>query len=62
MDVIETGLKVNSEKLQFWGNPVDNIIYAGYGKPNDGFDESGQDFYRVFDMGVDVQSRGLMRT
>ena len=62
MDVIETGLKINSEKLQFWGNPMDNIIYAGYGKPNDGFDESGQDFYRVFDMGVDVQNRELMRT
>lgn len=62
MEYEEQNLKIDSSKLNFWGNPEDNKIYAGYGNPDDGFAESGQDFYAVYDMSVKKQNRELMRT
>lgn len=54
--------KIDSSKLNFWGNPEDSKIYAGYGRPDHGFGESGYDFYPVYDMNVKAENRALMRT
>jgi len=62
METIEQQLNIDSSKLQFWGNPVDNIIYQGYGAPGAGFGESGQDFFPVYDMNVLATNKALMRT
>ncbi len=62
MEIEEKPLNIDSSKLNFWGNPVDGIVYSGVGKPNDGFGESGQDFYPVFDLNVRAHNDNLMRT
>ncbi len=62
MEITEQQLSIDTSKLNFWGNPVDNVIYQGYGDPNNGFGESGQDFYPVYDMNVLAQNKSLMRT
>ncbi len=62
MDIVERNLSIDTSKLQFWGNPIDNIVYQGYGKPNHGFGESGQDFYPVYDLNVLNKNVSLMRT
>ncbi len=62
MEVHDEEVKIDSSKLQFWGNPVDGLIYAGYGRPDHGFGESGQDFYPVYDLNVKAENRQLLRT
>ena len=62
MEYQEEQVKIDSSKLNFWGNPEDNKIYAGYGNPDHGFGESGQDFYAVYDMNVKAKNRELLRT
>jgi hypothetical protein len=62
MDITDQEIKIDASKLNFWGNPEDNKIYAGYGNPNYGFGESGQDFYPVYDLNVKAKNRMLMRT
>lgn len=62
MDIIEQSLNIDTSKLNFWGNPVDSMVYQGYGHPNSGFGESGQDFYEVYDMNVLANNQSLMRT
>lgn len=62
MRVIDEEIRINSDKLNFWGNPVDKIVYGGYGDPVHGFGESGQDFYPVLDLEIWSKNRQLMRT
>ena len=62
MEYIENIPTIDSSKLQFWGNPVDNKVYAGVGEPKHGFGESGQDFYAVYDLDVLAHNMSLMRT
>ncbi len=62
MEYQEQEIRIDSSKLNFWGNPEDQKIYAGYGQPNHGFGESGQDFYPVYDMNVKADNKELMRT
>jgi hypothetical protein len=57
----DENLTIDASRLNFWGNPVDDKVYAGVGQPNYGFGESGQDFYPVYDLAVLAQNRDLMK-
>ena len=62
MQIEEQNLNIDASKLNFWGNPVDGIVYAGSGEPSYGFGESGQDFFPVYNLNVLEQNESLMRT
>lgn len=62
MQVEDQEMRIDTSKLNFWGNPQDGKIYAGYGKPDYGFGESGYDFFPVYDMNVKKQNKELLRT
>ncbi len=59
---IEDKISIDTSKLNFWGNPVNGVVYQGYGQPNNGFDESGSDFYPVYDLNILAGNQQLMRT
>ena len=62
MEYYEPNIKVNPDKLQFWSNPVDEKVYAMYGRPEHGFDEAGLGSYAVYDLGIRANNKDLMKT
>ena len=68
MDVIELSPEqqydntVDMSKLQYWNNPEDNRVYAGYGRPDHGFKPSEGDWFPVYDINQRMENVSLIRT
>ncbi len=60
MEVNDQEIKIASDKLSFWGNPTNDIVYATYGAPNYSFSEVGA--YPVYDMNIKAENQVLLRT